>query len=81
MRVRVSKTVKAAFGRKWKKEVTYLIEAAVLAWDDSEGKATSFISPAQMSIRIKVNKKGATVTARPDFLPKLDECEIQLPLS
>ena len=37
MKVRVSRTVKAAFGRSWRKEVAILLEAAQAA---SEGKAT-----------------------------------------
>jgi hypothetical protein len=52
-----------------------LIEDAQAA---SEGKAAEFVAAAEMSIHIKVSKKGAMVTARPDFLPELDECEIRV---
>jgi hypothetical protein len=75
MKVKVSRTVKAAFGKTWKKQVACLIEDAQAA---SEGKAAEFVAAAEMSIHIKVSKKGAMVTARPDFLPELDECEIRV---
>jgi hypothetical protein len=73
MKVRVSRTVKAAFGKSWKKEVAILLEAAQAA---SEGKTASFIAPATIQIHFTVSKKGATVTADPDFLPELEECEL-----
>lgn len=76
MKVRVSKTVKKVFGRCWKKEVSLLIESALSAQEMSKGKEAQFATVAQMSIDIRLTKKGATVTARPDFLPELDECEI-----
>ena len=38
MKVRVSRTVKAAFGKRWKQELKNLLEAGCMA---SEGKATS----------------------------------------
>ena len=78
MKVKVSRTVKAAFGKTWKKQVACLIEDAQAAQAASEGKAAEFIAAAEMSIHIKVTKKGAMVTARPDFLPELDECEVRV---
>jgi len=78
MKIKVSKTVKKAFGKCWKQEVSLLVEAASLAWEESNGKATSFLAVVQMQIHIKLNKKGATVTAQPEFLPELEECEIRL---
>lgn len=79
MKVRVSETVKKVFGRCWKREVSLLIESALSAQEMSKGKEAQFAAVAQMSIDIKLTKKGATVTARPDFLPELDKCDIQLP--
>jgi len=78
MKVKVSKTVKKAFGKCWKQEVSLLVEAASLVPDQSKGKGMSFISPAQMWINIKVGKRGATITAQPEFLPELEECEVRL---
>ena len=78
MKVRVSETIKAAFGKKWKDEVAMLIQDAQIASSHSGGRARSLVAPAEMRIHIKLTKKGATVTAQPDFLPRLDECEIEV---
>jgi len=75
MKVRVSRTVKALFGKRWKQELKNLLEAGCTA---SEGKAGEFLTVATMQIHFAISKKGATVWADPDFLPKLEECELQL---
>jgi hypothetical protein len=81
MKVRVSETVKKAFGKCWKRDVSLLIESALSAREMSDGKEAEFAALAEISIDITLTKEGATVTARPDFLPELDECEIRLPPS
>lgn len=79
MKVRVSKTVKRAFGRGWKKEVAMLVQSALVAWEMSDGRESEFAAVAQLSIDIRLTKRGATVVANPDFLPVLEDHEIRLP--
>ena len=62
MKVRVSRTVKAAFGKRWKQELKNLLEAGCMA---SEGKATKFLTVATMQIHFTVNKKGGDGDRRP----------------
>ena len=78
MKVRVSKTVKAVYGKQWKKEVALLLDSALTGQAMADGEATDFVTSVTMWIDFKVGKKGATVTARPDILPELDECEIRV---
>jgi hypothetical protein len=74
MKVKVSKTVKMLYGRQWRKEIKSLIEAALAG---SEGKTLECRTiGCTLMIDIIGTKKGVTVTACPDLLPELEECEL-----
>ena len=76
MKVKVSKTVKILYGRQWRKEIKSLIEAARAG---SRRKTFGCCTTGCMlMIDITGDKKGVTVTARPDFLPELEECELDV---
>lgn len=75
MKVKVSKTVKMLFGRNWRKEVGYQVAAALAG---SEGKTGECITCCDITVNIAISKRGVTVTAKPEFLPVLEECELRV---
>ncbi len=85
MRVTVSKSIKAACGRRWRTEVKSLIEEAMGARDavalgsrhrrQCEHEHQSGIL---LPVTIILDKRGATLIAVPDVFTELDEHEIQL---
>ncbi len=75
MKIQVSKTIKMLYGRRWRKEVGCLVEAALTG---SNRKTANCFTCSFITINIVVSRKGAMVTAQPDFLPELDECDLQI---
>jgi hypothetical protein len=75
MKAKVSKTVRMLLGRKWRKEVERLIGDALLG---SKRKTVNCATLCYITIYVAVSKKGVTVTAWPDLLPELEECELRV---
>jgi hypothetical protein len=75
MRVTVSKTVRMLYGTKWRKRVRHLVRAALAG---SEGVTGECFTCRYIKVNIALSKKGVTITAQPDFLPELEECELRV---
>jgi hypothetical protein len=75
MRAKVSKTVKTLYGMNWRKKVRHLVRSAL---GGSEGVTGECFTRCCIKVNITLSKEGATVTAQPDFLPELEECELRV---
>jgi len=75
MKVKVSKTVRILYGRNWRKKIRSLVKSALAG---SEGVTGECFTSCFIKVNIALSTDGATVTAQPDFLPDLVDCEIQV---